>query len=69
VEVDADGRPIAIEVESANPPGVFEQEATRAAWQWRFQPAVEGGRAVPTKVRVPVDFRIDDPAPAAAPEA
>jgi len=69
VDVDTDGRPTAIKVESADPPGVFEQEAARAAWQWQFQPALEGGRAVPSKVRVPVDFRIDGPPPATAPEA
>jgi bla regulator protein blaR1 len=69
VDVGSDGRPTAIEVESANPPGVFEQEAMRAAGQWRFQPAIERGRAVPSKVRVPVDFRMDGPPPAAAPGA
>jgi bla regulator protein blaR1 len=69
VEVGVDGRPTAIEVETANPPGVFEQEAVRAAWQWQFQPAIERGRAVPSKVQVPVDFRIDGAPPASAPEA
>lgn len=69
VDVGADGRPTAIRVESADPTGVFEEEAVRAVWQWRFEPAVEDGRAVPSKVRVPVDFRIDGPTPAPAPQA
>lgn len=59
VDVAADGSVTDVEVERAEPAGVFDAAAVAAARQWRFQPAMEEGRAVPGRVRVPVDFRAD----------
>ncbi|MGH8060598.1 MAG: TonB family protein [Pseudoxanthomonas sp.] len=58
VDVAADGRVTGIAVESSKPAGVFDAAAVEAAWQWKFKPSVEDGKAVAGRVRVPVDFRI-----------
>ncbi|WP_152597785.1 energy transducer TonB, partial [Novilysobacter arseniciresistens] len=59
VEIDAEGRPLDVEVEKSEPAGVFDQAAIDAAMQWRFSPAVEDGKKVPGRVRVPIEFRSD----------
>ena len=67
IDIDASGNPTAIEVEKAEPAGVFEEQAVAAAWNWKFEPEIKGGKAVASRVRVPVDFKIDPPAvPASA---
>lgn len=66
IDIDATGRPTAIEVERSTPPGVFEASAVEAAWKWRFEPGTEGGRPVASRVRVPVDFEADGDPPADA---
>src|SRR5690606_21442169 len=58
VDIQPDGKPGRVVVESATPEGVFEQTALDAASRWRFNPPMEDGKAVPGRVRVPVDFRI-----------
>ncbi|KAF1716149.1 energy transducer TonB [Pseudoxanthomonas yeongjuensis] len=58
VDVAADGRVTGIVVESSRPAGVFDAAAIEAAWQWKFKPNLESGKAVAGRVRVPVDFRI-----------
>jgi len=64
LDIGADGVPTAAEVESADPPGVFDAAAIEAAMGWRFSPAIEDGKAVPSQVRVPVEFEPDPPAAA-----
>lgn len=61
VDIDARGEVQSVEVESADPAGVFEEEAVAAARKWRFNPATEGGVAVASRMRVPVDFAMDPP--------
>lgn len=61
VDVDAEGRTTAVEVASSEPRGVFDQAAMDAARRWRFKPNVENGKAVPGRVRVPIEFRPDGP--------
>lgn len=58
VDVAADGRVMGIAVESSKPAGVFDAAVVEAAWKWKFKPALENGKAVAGRVRVPVDFRI-----------
>ena len=58
VDVAADGRVTGIAVESSKPAGVFDAAAIEAAWQWKFKPTLEKGKAVAGRVRVPVDFSI-----------
>ena len=68
IDIDASGNPTAIEVEKAEPAGVFEEQAVAAAWNWKFEPEIKGGKAVASRVRVPVDFKIDPPAVPASTE-
>jgi len=68
VAIDPRGRPTAVEVESAEPAGVFDAAAAAAAWKWSFQPAIEDGKPVASQVRVPVEFKIP-PRPATGGEA
>lgn len=61
VDVDPRGEVQSVVVESADPVGVFEEEAVAAARKWRFNPAIEDGVAVSSRLRVPVDFAMDPP--------
>jgi len=63
VNVAADGTVSKAVVERATPAGVFETAAMEAVMKWRFNPMMKGGKAVASRVRVPVDFRMDDPDP------
>lgn len=62
LDVDAEGRVTGVEVENARPAGVFEAAAMEAALQWRFNPQTEDGIALPSRVRVPISFELDQPA-------
>ncbi|MBB1088284.1 TonB family protein [Lysobacter sp. SG-8] len=59
ITVDETGAPVDIQVEQATPAGVFDAASVEAAWQWRFTPAMEGGKPVRGQVRVPVYFEAD----------
>ncbi len=61
IDVAADGSVVDAIVESSTPVGVFDSAALQAARQWKFQPAMEDGKAVAGRVRVPVDFSPDGP--------
>ena len=56
VDVAADGNVKHVEVESSQPAGVFDQAAMGAAKDWTFNPAVEGGKPVAGRIRVPITF-------------
>ena len=56
--VDSRGMPTQCSVHSATPPGTFEAAALEAARKLRFSPGRKGGRAVPTLVLLPFDFRL-----------
>lgn len=66
VDFDAAGNVTHAEVETATPPGVFEAVTLEAVKQWRFEPRIENGKAVPGRMRVPVTFELDEPAAAGA---
>ena len=57
VDVAADGSAgeVAIEVSSGN--RNLDREVVKAAKRWRFNPAVQGGRKVASRVRVPFQFK------------
>ncbi|XAW88535.1 energy transducer TonB [Vibrio sp. CDRSL-10 TSBA] len=44
--IDETGRPTDIEVVEANPKRMFEREAMRALRNWKYQPKLDGGKAV-----------------------
>ncbi len=56
VDVAADGRPTALQVEKSEPVGVFDAAAREAAMKWIFQPAIVDGKPVAGRVRVPIQF-------------
>ena len=56
VLIDAQGRVNDVSVVEAAPPGVFDEEATRALLSARFKPAVKDGRAVRSRLVVHVTY-------------
>lgn len=67
VDIDDAGQVTDVVVESAEPAGVFDDAAAQAARKWMFNPAIEEGRPVASRIRVPVDFNMDPPGDQAAP--
>ena len=61
VDVAADGTVIKVAVERGAQNTNFDAAAVKAAERWKFIPEIKGGKAVASRVRVPVDFRLDDP--------
>lgn len=59
IAVGADGHPTDVDVieRSGTRDRAFDRAAIQAARQWRFEPAMRGGEAVPATVRLPVEFR------------
>ncbi|AQZ93828.1 TonB family protein [Halopseudomonas phragmitis] len=57
--ITADGRVDNLRVTHANPPGVFEREARRAAMRWRFAPRRENGQNVAREATKTLYFRLD----------
>ena len=59
VEVSAQGEPGVLQVIESSGTKLLDNAARDAVARWRFQPALEGGAAVPAQIRVPVEFRLD----------
>ena len=56
--ITADGRVDNLRVTEAEPPGVFDREARRAASRWRFSPRRENGQPVPREATKTLYFRL-----------
>ena len=56
LHVDAKGRPVEAKVLSGQLP--LREGALKAAQAWRFKPAYENGRAVPSDFRIRFEFRM-----------
>lgn len=54
--VDTTGRVSQPHVEKSSHPA-FEKPALDAVKQWKFEPAIKGGKRVPCKMRVPIRFQ------------
>jgi outer membrane biosynthesis protein TonB len=39
---------------------MLDEAAEEAAWSWTFEPALEAGQAVASKLSMPVTFRLTD---------
>lgn len=61
VDLDAQGDVVEVVVEASEPAGVFDANAVEAAKGWHFEPEVKDGHPVPSRVRVPVEFKMDPP--------
>lgn len=57
--ITAEGRVDNLRVIEAEPPGVFEREARRAAMRWRFEPRRVNGQAVARDVTKTLTFRLE----------
>ncbi len=57
--VDAEGGVREVQVQAAEPAGVFEEKAVEAARKWRFEPAVFKGAPVGIWMTLPVRFALD----------
>lgn len=60
VDVAPDGSVAAATIETSRPAGVFDAAVLKAVRGWTFNPAMNNGAAVAGRVRVPVDFALDD---------
>jgi protein TonB len=60
MRIDELGRIREMSVESAQPPGIFDESALRAFQAARFDPAILAGRAVRSEVRIRVNYSLDD---------
>ncbi len=60
VTVSSTGEPEQVEIESAEPPSVFDTAAIDAVKNWKFQPKIENGVAVQGKVLVPICFSLEE---------
>jgi protein TonB len=60
LHVDASGRVQSVRVLRAEPPGVFDEAARRAAGRWRYRPATKAGRPVAARIRQTVRFELED---------
>lgn len=60
VDVAADGSVSGVQLDKTQPPTVFDQAALAAAKKWKFAPAINGGKAVPGRVSVPIFFGLEN---------
>ena len=67
VNVNAEGRAAGVAVISSTPAGVFDAVSVAAARQWTFEPARRNGKPVPSALKIPLTFALDEPEPASAP--
>lgn len=57
ISIDGQGNVLDVSVEKSSRNRNLDRAATDAARsKWRFKPAMSGGRGVPSRVRVSVDF-------------
>jgi len=56
--VGADGNVSNIKLLNASPPRTFEASATRAVSHLRYQPVIQGGKAIPVGTQVRIVYRV-----------
>lgn len=61
LDVGRDGRVTRVGLDRSSGFEDLDQAAMTAARRWYIEPAIEGGRAVASTVRVPVEFSLDEP--------
>jgi len=58
VSIDSNGGVLDVEVEKSSGNRNLDRAAITAAKRWRFNPEVKNGQRVPSRVRVPVEFKM-----------
>lgn len=61
VQVDANGNATDVTVERRSGSRDLDRAAQQAVRDWKFEPAIKGGKPVASAVRVPIDFTLQDP--------
>jgi protein TonB len=59
ISIDANGNVLNVEVEKSSRNRDLDRAAIAAAKKWRFSPQIENGKPVASRVRVPVDFNLN----------
>ena len=59
VKLDEKGKVVTMEVEKASGYRSLDKAALSAVGRWRFQPLVENGRGIRSRVRIPVRFHLE----------
>ena len=59
LQVTKEGTVSDVEVIDANPKGVFEREAIRAAWRYKFKPKLLDGKPVEQVATLPFEFNLE----------
>lgn len=59
LSVTKEGSVSDVEVLDANPKGVFEREAIRAAWRYKFKPKLVDGKPVEQVATLPFEFNLE----------
>lgn len=60
VQVDASGAATDVTVEKRSGSRELDRAAQQAVRDWKFEPAIKGGRPTASEVRVPIDFTLQD---------
>lgn len=63
IGIDANGKPVTVNIVQSEPPGVFDAVASAAASAWTFKPAMHDGVAIATQVLMPITFDTHEGAP------
>lgn len=58
LQINEKGTVDSVEVVDANPKGVFEREAIKAAWRYRFKAKLVDGQPVPQVATLPFEFNL-----------
>jgi len=62
IDVEADGRITGVSVENATTTDPrLAAAAAKAAWDWKFKPAMQDGKPVAGRIRVPITFSAGEP--------
>jgi len=60
VQVDANGNATDVTVEKRSGSRDLDRAAQQAVRDWKFEPAIKGGKPAASAVRVPIDFTLQD---------
>lgn len=66
VDIDAHGAVMGAKVERSSGDARLDSAALSAVAKWTFRPEIKGGKPVASKLRVPVEFAMDEPVQAKA---
>ena len=60
VQVDANGNVTDVTIEKRSRSRDLDRAAQQAVRDWKFEPAIQGGKPTASAVRLPIDFKLED---------